>query len=64
MLSVMGNRHMIVMAYSDVFWMLGMLFVVGQQFLMLLGGRPSISAPTPVPPQAAMAEREIGRAHV
>ena len=33
------NRHATIMAYNDVFWMMGMLFVVSFPFLMLLGGR-------------------------
>jgi hypothetical protein len=27
------------MAYNDVFWMMGMMFVVTFPFLLLLGGR-------------------------
>jgi DHA2 family multidrug resistance protein len=33
------NRHAAIMAYNDVFWMMGMLFVVSFPFLLLLSGR-------------------------
>ena len=33
------NRHATIMAYNDVFWMMGMLFVVSFPFLLLLRGR-------------------------
>ena len=32
----MVNRHATMMAYNDVFWMMGMLFVVGLPFLIML----------------------------
>jgi DHA2 family multidrug resistance protein len=35
------NRHATIMAYNDVFWMMGMLFVVSLPFLVLLSGRRS-----------------------
>ena len=57
MLGGMVNRHATMMAYNNVFWMMGMLFVVGLSFLMMLGGRPSHPAPTPVPHQTAIAKR-------
>jgi MFS transporter, DHA2 family, multidrug resistance protein len=47
MLSGTVNRHATIMAYNDVFWMMGMLFVVGLPFLILLGGRTPRSAPAP-----------------
>jgi DHA2 family multidrug resistance protein len=42
------NRHATMMAYNDVFWMMGMLFVVGLPFLMMLGGRTLHPTPAPV----------------
>jgi len=39
MLSGTVNRHATMMAYNDVFWMMGMLCVVGLPFLIMLGGR-------------------------
>jgi hypothetical protein len=57
MLGGMVNRHATMMAYNDVFWMMGMLCVVGLPFLIMLGGRPSRSAPTPVLHQPAIAKR-------
>ena len=47
MLSGTVNRHATMMAYNDVFWMMGMLFVVGLPFLIMLGGRTPRSAPAP-----------------
>jgi MFS transporter, DHA2 family, multidrug resistance protein len=41
MLGGMVNRPATMMAYNDVFWIMGMLFVVGLPFLMRLGGRPA-----------------------
>jgi DHA2 family multidrug resistance protein len=35
------NRHATMMAYNDIFWMMGMLFVVSLPFLVLLSGRRS-----------------------
>ena len=46
MLGGMVNRHATMMAYNDVFWMMGMLFVVGLPFLLMLGGRSSRPVPT------------------
>jgi hypothetical protein len=57
MLGGMVNRHATMMAYNDVFWMMGMLFVVELPFLIMLGGRPSRLAPAPVPHQTAIAMR-------
>ena len=37
------NRHATIMAYNDVFWMMGMLFVVSFPFLMLLSGRSRVA---------------------
>ena len=53
MLSGTVNRHATMMAYNDVFWMMGMLFVVGLPFLIMLGGRtprsaPALRQPTPI----------------
>jgi MFS transporter, DHA2 family, multidrug resistance protein len=45
MLSGTVNRHATMMAYNDVFWMMGMLFVVGLPFLFFLSGRPPRPAP-------------------
>jgi DHA2 family multidrug resistance protein len=39
------NRHATMMAYNDVFWMMGMLFVVSLPFLFMLGSRKR--QPTP-----------------
>jgi DHA2 family multidrug resistance protein len=33
------TRQATMMAYNDVFWMMGMMFVFGFPFLLLLGGR-------------------------
>jgi len=49
----MVNRHATMMAYNDVFWMMGMLFVVGLPFLMMLGGRTLHPTPAPVSRQPA-----------
>ena len=46
------NRHATIMAYNDVFWMMGMLFVVSLPFLVLLSGRRS--RPTTVARQPAL----------
>ena len=40
------NRHATMMAYNDIFWMMGMLFVLCLPFLFLLGGRASASSRT------------------
>jgi DHA2 family multidrug resistance protein len=40
------NRHATIMAYNDVFWMMGMLFVVSFPFLLLLSGRGTRRATT------------------
>jgi DHA2 family multidrug resistance protein len=45
LLSGTVNRHATMMAYNDVFWVMGMLFVVGVPFLILLSGRRSHAAP-------------------
>ncbi|MEE8290163.1 MAG: DHA2 family efflux MFS transporter permease subunit, partial [Candidatus Tectomicrobia bacterium] len=39
------NRHATMMAYNDVFWMMGMLFVLCVPFLLLLGSRGRHAAP-------------------
>ena len=39
------NRHATMMAYNDVFWMMGMLFVLCVPFLLLLGSRARHAAP-------------------
>jgi len=47
----MVNRHATMMAYNDVFWMMGMLFVVGLPFLMMLGDvRYTLRQPAPQVP--------------
>ncbi len=33
------NRHASMLAYNDIFWLMGMLFVLGIPFLLLLGNR-------------------------
>jgi DHA2 family multidrug resistance protein len=33
------NRHASMLAYNDIFWLIGMMFVIGVPFLLLLGGR-------------------------
>ena len=46
LLDLTVNRHAAMMAYDDVFWMMGMLFLVSLPFLCLLGsGRPKKSSP-------------------
>jgi hypothetical protein len=37
------------MAYNDVFWVMGMLFVLGLPFLCLLGRRSSAAPSAPDP---------------
>jgi DHA2 family multidrug resistance protein len=32
------NQHATMMAYNDIFWLIGMIFVLGIPFLLLLGG--------------------------
>jgi DHA2 family multidrug resistance protein len=32
------NQHATMMAYNDIFWLMGMIFVLGLPFLLLLGG--------------------------
>jgi hypothetical protein len=44
------NRHATMMAYNDVFWMMGMLFVVGLPFLVMLSGRQRLPAVVPNQP--------------
>jgi hypothetical protein len=39
LLSGVVRRQATMMAYNDVFWMMGMLFVLGLSFLLLMGGR-------------------------
>jgi DHA2 family multidrug resistance protein len=39
LLDVTVNRHASMLAYNDIFWLMGMLFVIGVPFLLLLGGR-------------------------
>jgi len=41
------KRHATMMAYNDVFWLMGMLFVVSLPFLIMLGNRrrPAAAAP-------------------
>ncbi len=65
MLSSTVNRHATMMAYNDVFWMMGMLFVVGLPFLIMLGGRTPRSAPAPAPrqPTPVGASRGCTRMH-
>jgi len=42
------NRHAAVLAHNDVFWLLGMLFVLSLPLLGLLGRRPRHATPAPV----------------
>ncbi len=39
LLDVTVNRHASMLAYNDIFWLMGMMFVIGLPFLMLLGSR-------------------------
>jgi DHA2 family multidrug resistance protein len=39
LLDVTVNRHASMLAYNDIFWLMGMVFVIGVPFLLLLGGR-------------------------
>lgn len=41
------NRHATMMAYNDVFWMMGMLFVLSLPFLIMLGSRKRRRPPAP-----------------
>jgi DHA2 family multidrug resistance protein len=43
LLNATVNRHAAIMAYNDVFWMMGMLFVVSFPFLLLLSGRSRVA---------------------
>lgn len=48
-------RHATMMAYNDVFWVMGVLFVLSLPFLFLLGSHtkrstPVASTPAPTPP--------------
>jgi hypothetical protein len=43
-------RQATMMAYNDVFWMMGMLFVLSLPFLFLIGGRTRPPAPSPDKP--------------
>jgi DHA2 family multidrug resistance protein len=47
LLSGTVNRHAAIMAYNDVFWVMGMLFVVALPFILLLNSRPPRPAATP-----------------
>ena len=41
------NRHATMMAYNDVFWLMGMLFLLSVPFLVLLGSHTRPSEPKP-----------------
>ncbi|MDH3603444.1 MAG: hypothetical protein OEU26_27855, partial [Candidatus Tectomicrobia bacterium] len=46
------NRHATMMAYNDIFWLMGMFFLLSVPFLLLLGRRTrpaAASAPPPTP---------------
>src|SRR5262245_61122395 len=47
LLSSTVHQHATMMAYNDVFWIMGMLSVVGLPFLLMLGGRTPQAAPAP-----------------
>jgi DHA2 family multidrug resistance protein len=47
LLSSTVNHQATMMAYNDVFWIMGMLSVVGLPFLIMLGGRIPQAAPAP-----------------
>ena len=49
------HRHAAMLAHNDVFWILGMLFVLSLPLLYLLGRQPRHATPTPAqsPPQLA-----------
>jgi DHA2 family multidrug resistance protein len=51
MLDQSVNLQATMMAYNDVFWLMGILFVLGLPMLLLLGGRTPqrVSAPQPQP---------------
>jgi DHA2 family multidrug resistance protein len=49
------NRQATMLAYNDVFWMLGMLFVLTLPLLLLLQGR----APRPAPARPQPAPHEV-----
>jgi len=50
LLSGTVNRHAAIMAYNDVFWMMGMLCVVGLPILFLMGGRRHRPVTAPAKP--------------
>jgi DHA2 family multidrug resistance protein len=39
LLDGMVTRHATMLAYNDIFWLMGMIFVLGIPFLLLLGNR-------------------------
>jgi DHA2 family multidrug resistance protein len=49
------NRQATMLAYNDVFWLLGMLFVLTLPLLLLLQGR----APRPVPARSQPAPHQV-----
>jgi DHA2 family multidrug resistance protein len=49
------NRQATMLAYNDVFWLLGMLFVLTVPLLLLLQGR----APRPAPARPQPAPHEV-----
>jgi DHA2 family multidrug resistance protein len=53
------NRHATMMAYNDVFWMMGMLFVVGLPFLGMLSGRQRPPAAVSSQPAARRASETV-----
>ncbi len=57
MLSGTVSRHATMMAYNDIFWIMGMLFVVGLPFLIMLGGRTPPPTPAPRQPSPVGASR-------
>jgi DHA2 family multidrug resistance protein len=47
LLSGAVQRQATMLAYNDVFWMMGMFFVLCLPLLLMLGGRPRRPAPVP-----------------
>ena len=41
------NQQATMLAYNDIFWLMGMVFIIGIPFLLLLGGRRSQASNPP-----------------
>jgi DHA2 family multidrug resistance protein len=57
LLSGAVQRQAMMLAYNDVFWMMGMFFVFCLPMLLMLGRRPRRPAPMPGKPAAQPAAR-------